>query len=87
MGLFPKRTILVELGDLRPFSDISGRHTVRLNNTIERRNDLIQRLIAAQCKIVLSSNDWTKTGDFDSTIKTGDYKNILSILRWLHIVK
>jgi len=32
MGRNPERTILIEYGQLRPFSDVGGRHAVRINN-------------------------------------------------------
>jgi predicted nucleotide-binding protein/DNA-binding MarR family transcriptional regulator len=66
MGRFPKQTIIVEVGDLRPFSDIAGRHTVRLNNSTKARQDVAQRLIVAGCKVDLSGTDWHTTGDFTS---------------------
>ena len=62
------RTILVELGALRPFSDIAGRHTIRLDNSPERRQDLAIRLQSAGCPVNLSGTDWYSTGDFDSAI-------------------
>jgi len=68
-GPFRDRTVLVELGNLRPFSDIGGRLTVRLNNTIETRQNLIARLQAINCTINLSSNDWRTAGDFEGVIQ------------------
>lgn len=64
-GTQPNRTILVELGRLRPFSDVSGRHTIRLNNKPERRMELVQRLRSAGCAVDLTGNDWVFTGNFN----------------------
>src|SRR5438477_8876824 len=44
MGRCADRTVLVEIGTLRPFSDLSGRHSIRLTNSTERRQELALRL-------------------------------------------
>ncbi len=64
LGRFPKRTIIVEVGELRPFSDIAGRHTIRLNNSTKTRQDVAQRLMSTGCKVDLSGTDWHTTGNF-----------------------
>jgi predicted nucleotide-binding protein len=63
------RTVLVELGTLRPFSDIAGRHTVRLNNSTPRRQELAQRLEAAGCAVNLTGTDWHTSGDFEDALQ------------------
>jgi predicted nucleotide-binding protein len=65
MGRNPDRTIIVELGTLRPFSDIAGRHTVKLSNESVARQELAQRLNTAGCPIDLSGRDWHTEGDFE----------------------
>ena len=40
MGRDPRRTVMVEVGETRPFSDLAGRHAVRLFNEVARRQDL-----------------------------------------------
>jgi Predicted nucleotide-binding protein containing TIR-like domain len=65
MGRFPERTVIVEIGQLRPFSDIAGRHTLRLNNTSQRRQELAHRLRDAGCPVNLDGTDWHNIGDFD----------------------
>lgn len=67
-GVHPERTILVELGRLRPFSDIGGRHVVRINNTTESRQNLAMRLQKAGCEINLQGTDWHSAGDFDAAL-------------------
>lgn len=62
-GRNPERTVIVELGRLRPFSDIGGRHTVRMNNSPEKRLDLAERLRTAGCNVEITGRDWMKAGD------------------------
>jgi hypothetical protein len=57
-GSHPDRTVLVELGTLRPFSDVVGRHSVRLNGTESPLRDLAGRLKAAGCAVDLDGDDW-----------------------------
>jgi predicted nucleotide-binding protein len=65
MGMFPERTVLVEFGELRPFSDISGRHVIRMNNSTQKRQDLADRLETAGCLVSLKGRDWHTSGNFD----------------------
>ena len=58
-------TVLVQIGDVRPFSDVTGRHIVVMNNTPERRNELVTKLSNAGCAVDTSGNDWYSVGDFD----------------------
>ena len=69
MGRDEDRTVLVEIGHIRPFSDIAGRHTVRLDNTSQQRQQLAKRLEAAGCPVNLDGTDWHCAGDFDAAIK------------------
>ena len=62
------RTVLVELGSLRPFSDVAGRHAIRLDNTSQRRQELAMRLRDAGCPVSLEGTDWHTAGDFEIAI-------------------
>ena len=66
------RTVLVELGRLRPFSDVAGRHAIRLDNSSQRRQELAQRLKLAGCPVNLDGTDWHNAGDFEFAIKLLD---------------
>ena len=65
MGRYPNRTVLVQIGTLRPFSDVGGRHVLRLNNSSQRRQDLADRLRTAGCAVDLTGRDWRTVGSFD----------------------
>jgi predicted nucleotide-binding protein len=65
LGRHPERTVIVELGKLRPFSDIAGRHTVRLSNNTTARQELAQRLATAGCAVNLTGRDWHTEGEFE----------------------
>ena len=62
------RTVLVELGSLRPFSDIAGRHTIRLDNSGQQRQQLAKRLQSAGCPVNLEGPDWLTAGDFEAAV-------------------
>ena len=72
MGRSQDRTILVELGALRPFSDIAGRHVIRLDNSSQRRQELAQRLQTAGCPVKLDGTGWHTSGDFDAALERMD---------------
>lgn len=65
MGRDSNRTILVEVGALRPFSDIGGRHVIRLTNDTKRRQELAQRLRDAGCDVNLVGTDWHDAGNLE----------------------
>lgn len=70
MGRNPDRTVLVELGKLRPFSDIGGRYTIRLENSTAARQYLAQRLQTAGCAVNLLGTHWHDEGDFELSIES-----------------
>lgn len=69
-GTYPDRTLLIEVGQVKPFSDVAGRHVVRLSNSPEKRNEIAERLRTTGCDVSTSGNDWLKTGDFSVIRKT-----------------
>ena len=64
MGRHPERTILVECGKLRPFTDIAGLHVVRFDGDSTTRQELAHRLEDAGCQIKLHGTDWHTAGEF-----------------------
>ena len=69
MGRFPDRTVLVEVGKLRPFSDIGGRHVIRFDGSSQRRQELAQRLKDVGCAVNLEGTDWHTAGRFDVSLQ------------------
>jgi predicted nucleotide-binding protein len=72
-GLAPKRTILVTLGsEVSLFSDVSGIHILRLDNSVDSRAKFRQKLIGIGCSLDERTDNWTdigKSGDFESCIQ------------------
>jgi predicted nucleotide-binding protein len=60
----PRRTVIVELGNIRPFSDIGGRHTIRLDDSTDARERLISRLRVAGCSVDVKDDRWIAAGRF-----------------------
>jgi predicted nucleotide-binding protein len=64
MGRHPEKTVLVQVGRVKPFSDVGGRHILCLSESTESRNDLANRLEKIGCKVDKVGRDWMKAGDF-----------------------
>jgi predicted nucleotide-binding protein len=63
-GRHEDSTILVQVGVMRHFSDIGGRHVIRLHNGAEARQELADRLDTAGCAIDTTGSDWFSEGNF-----------------------
>jgi predicted nucleotide-binding protein len=68
MALSQERTIIVELGSPKQCSDIDGRHTVRLDDSARKRQELMMRLETAGCE-VHNGTDWLGAGEFEASVR------------------
>jgi predicted nucleotide-binding protein len=64
-------TVLVQIGDVKPFSDVAGRHIVRMSNNATSRQELVTRLANAGCNVDTTGTDWLSAGDFDFRARVG----------------
>jgi predicted nucleotide-binding protein len=60
----PKRTIIVELGALRPIADLGGRNVIRFDGSPGAAAKLVERLRIAGCAIDDRGGDWRNPGRF-----------------------
>lgn len=62
------RTLIVEIGSSKSFSDVSGRHTLHYDGTPAKRNALAERLRVAGLKPDTSGDHWLSVGDVGGAI-------------------
>lgn len=75
MGRNNEQTVLVELGQLRRFSDIEGLHVVRLDGSTEQLQELARRLETAGCPVNWDGIDEQSAGDFEAAINLEHFAN------------
>ncbi len=63
IGRAEHRTVIVEMGKVRAFSDIHGRHVVRMDGSMAMRQELVNRLKTVGCDVNTSGHDWHAAGD------------------------
>jgi predicted nucleotide-binding protein len=61
---FRNRTLLVEFGHLRGFSDLNGVHVLRLDGSPQTRRAIASRLKTIGCAVDDSGTRWLSAGDF-----------------------
>jgi predicted nucleotide-binding protein len=76
-GSKPDKTVLVQVGHMRPFSDIAGRHVVHLSDSPESRQELATKLESAGCIVDLSGSDWLREGRFANSTESDQIRQAL----------
>jgi predicted nucleotide-binding protein len=69
-GKDPNSTVLVQLGEIRPFSDVGGRHVLFLGNSPASRQEFATKLANAGCNVDTFGTDWLSAGDFRPRART-----------------
>jgi predicted nucleotide-binding protein len=69
-GKYPARTVIVQFGHTRPFSDVAGRNTIHFRDNPQSRKKLSDRLTTAKCLVRTDGRtDWLTAGDFSSAFE------------------
>lgn len=63
-GRNPQNTVLVQVGVVKEFSDVAGRHILRLANDPTSRQAFATRLANAGCNVDTSGSEWLTAGNF-----------------------
>jgi predicted nucleotide-binding protein len=61
----PDRTVFVQVGEVKPFTDVGGLMITHLNNSFEKRNEFVTKLETAKCQVNRGNADWVSTGNFE----------------------
>jgi predicted nucleotide-binding protein len=67
IGAHHKKTVMVRVGDVKPFTDVGGMHIPNFSGDDKSRHDLANRLEDLGCKINRDGDHWLRTGDFAPT--------------------
>jgi hypothetical protein len=62
------RTVIVEIGNVKSFSDAAGRHVVRYDGSAGKRHALAERLRVAGLNIDTGGQDWLSAGDVEPVL-------------------
>ncbi|MEU6198124.1 nucleotide-binding protein [Streptomyces sp. NPDC047061] len=61
---YPERTIIVEVGEVRPAADLAGRNVIRFDGSETAVSKIVERLKGAECDLDDTRPDWRDTSYF-----------------------
>ncbi|MEU9639413.1 nucleotide-binding protein [Streptomyces tendae] len=61
---YPERTLIVEVGGVRPIADIAGRNVIRFDGSDTALGKVVERLKLAGCTVNDTGSDWRQTYPF-----------------------
>jgi predicted nucleotide-binding protein len=68
LGTYHRKTLIVRVGAVKPFTDIGGMHILHLSGDGNSRNEFANRLESLGCKIDRDGDHWLRAGDFAPTV-------------------
>lgn len=68
-GISSKRTIVIGFGNMEPFCGIPGLPIISLDNSLEKRRGLMDRIKLAGCDVKARGKAWHISGDFDMDLQ------------------
>jgi predicted nucleotide-binding protein len=68
MALNRDRTVLVEIGNVRPMSDTAGVNVIRFDGSISMRRALGKPLSTIGMSVDMDTDDWRDAGSFALTV-------------------
>jgi predicted nucleotide-binding protein len=67
IGTHHRKTVIVQVGEVKPFTDIGGMHILHLTGSDNSRHEFANRLEDLNCKINRDGDHWLRAGDFMPT--------------------
>jgi predicted nucleotide-binding protein len=67
IGTHHRKTVIVQVGEVKPFTDIGGMHILHLTGSDNSRHQFANRLEDLSCKINRHGDHWLRAGDFTPT--------------------
>ncbi|MEU7921947.1 CATRA conflict system CASPASE/TPR repeat-associated protein [Micromonospora zamorensis] len=65
LARYRTRTVIIEIGELRPFSDLGGVNVIKFDGTVEQLHKIAHRLRVAGCAVDTTGPDWLDTHRFN----------------------
>ena len=75
IGTHHRKTVMIQVGDVKPFTDVGGMHIPHFSGDDRSRHDLANRLEDLGCKIDRDGDHWLRAGEFALTGPKGKKAN------------
>jgi len=72
IGTHHRKTVMIQIGDVKPFTDVGGMHIPHFSGDDRSRHDLANRLEDLGCKIDRDGDHWLRAGEFVPTGPKGE---------------
>jgi predicted nucleotide-binding protein len=76
IGAYHKKTVIVSVGKVKPFTDIGGMHILNMNGSDAARNEFSKRLEMVGCTINTDGDHWLRAGEFSPAVPKNKKRKI-----------